>query len=79
MNAGKQKFSDLMDALDEKVNKLREGQLDLDESIQLYKQAMDLAKQCEQRLKQAKIDIEKVEIPEIDDDQPPAPESDEDL
>ncbi|MCA8838059.1 MAG: exodeoxyribonuclease VII small subunit [Gammaproteobacteria bacterium] len=58
------KISDLISDLEAKVDRLRDGGDDLEDSIRLYKEGMELAKQCEKRLKDARLEIEKIGVPE---------------
>ncbi len=45
-------------ALCQIVNELEKGDKSLDESIELYKNGMDLAKICKEKLLQAKLTVE---------------------
>lgn len=45
-------------ALSQIVSELEKGDKSLDESIELYKNGMDLAKICKEKLSQAKLTVE---------------------
>ncbi|MGI6709943.1 MAG: exodeoxyribonuclease VII small subunit [Bacilli bacterium] len=50
----KEKFEVLLKELEEIINKLEEGNLDLDEAIVKYQRGIDLAKKCKKQLQDAK-------------------------
>ncbi len=50
----KEKFEVLLKELEEIINKLEEGNLDLDEAIIKYQRGIDLAKKCKKQLQEAK-------------------------
>lgn len=45
------KFEDKIKELEEIINKLENGEIDLDESIEYYTNAMKLIKECDKELK----------------------------
>ena len=47
-------FEDAMAILEESVNKLEQGELTLDESLNIYEEAIKLVSVCNQRLDSAK-------------------------
>ncbi|MCL6548656.1 MAG: exodeoxyribonuclease VII small subunit [Alicyclobacillus sp.] len=53
-------FESAMKALEETVKKLESGELSLTESIERYKQAMQLVQFCRQQLDQAEQEIERL-------------------
>ena len=63
-SAEPKKISELIGELEKKVSRLREGGDDLEDSIRLYKEGVALAKQCERRLNDARLEIEKIGLPD---------------
>ena len=53
-------FEASLKELEKLVEKLEQGQLPLDESLQLYQQGMQTAQQCQQQLDQARLVLEKL-------------------
>ena len=53
-------FEQLYGRLDERVNKLEQGGLSLDDSIALYEEGMQLARECQDRLDAAELKITKL-------------------
>lgn len=53
-------FENSLQELEQLVEKLEQGQLPLDESLELYKQGMLSAKHCQQLLDNAKLTLEKL-------------------
>ena len=45
------KFEEKLKKLENIVNELESGEIDLDESIEKYKEAMNLVKECDSKLK----------------------------
>lgn len=54
------KFEDKIKALEEIINKLENGDVDLDSSISEYTKAMMLIKECDDELKNAEENITKL-------------------
>ncbi len=55
-------FEQALTALDEIVQRLESGRVDLDESIKFYTRGTLLKRHCEAKLKQASDQIEKIEL-----------------
>jgi exodeoxyribonuclease VII small subunit len=53
-------FEQLYARLDERVNKLEQGGLSLEDSIALYEEGMQLARECQERLDAAELKITKL-------------------
>ena len=53
-------FEQLYARLDERVAKLEQGGLSLEESIALYEEGMQLARECQERLDAAELKITKL-------------------
>lgn len=53
-------FEESLSKLEDIVNKLESGQVDLENAITLYSDGETLKKNCEKRLQQAKLKVEKV-------------------
>lgn len=53
-------FEQLYGRLDERVNKLEQGGLSLDDSIALYEEGMQLARECQERLDAAELKVTKL-------------------
>ncbi len=61
MNKKKEKnFEEMLKRLEEISGKLENGELQLDESIRLYEEGMELAKACYQILKSAELKITEI-------------------
>ena len=54
-------FEELLTELEETVKRLEAGNVSLDESIELYKNAMSLSVECNKILENAKLKIEVIE------------------
>ena len=54
-------FEDNIKKLEEIVDKLASGEVDLEKSLEYYKQGMELKKICEEKLKSAQERIEIIE------------------
>lgn len=55
-----QKFEDKIKALEAIVEKLENGEVGLDESIEEYTKAMNLVKECDEKLKNIEEQINKM-------------------
>ncbi len=53
-------FEEALAALEEQVKLLEEGQLALEESLEVYKYAMDLGAVCQGKLEGARQEVEKI-------------------
>jgi exodeoxyribonuclease VII small subunit len=53
-------FEQVYGKLEERVGKLEQGGLSLEDSIALYEEGMQLARECQQRLDQAELKITKL-------------------
>ncbi|NLO22119.1 MAG: exodeoxyribonuclease VII small subunit [Syntrophomonadaceae bacterium] len=56
----KNKFEDALKALEAIVDKLESGALDLEESIKLYEEGIDLSVYCQKQLAQAEGKIQRL-------------------
>ena len=56
----KMKFEEKMKNLEEIVNDLENGEIDLDESIEKYTKAMKLVKECDEELKNVEKQVSKL-------------------
>ena len=54
-------FEEALNELEEIVNSLERGDVSLEDAIKAYERGSDLKNQCEQRLKEAKMKVEKIE------------------
>lgn len=54
------KFEDKIKQLEEIINELENGEIDLDESINKYTEAMKLVKECEEKLKNIENQVNKI-------------------
>ena len=54
------KFEDKLNSLEKMVNELEKGDVDLDDSINKYTNAMKLAKECSDSLKSAEENVNKI-------------------
>lgn len=59
-DAAPERFEKLYAKLDERVAKLEQGGLSLDDSIALYEEGMTLARACQERLDEAELKITKL-------------------
>lgn len=54
------KFEDKLNSLEKMVNELEKGDVDLDDAIDKYTNAMKLAKECSEKLKNAEENVNKI-------------------
>ena len=54
------KFEDTLNSLEKMVNELEKGDVDLDDAINKYTNAMKLAKECSDSLKNAEENVNKI-------------------
>ncbi len=54
-------FEDALNELEEIVNKLENDDISLDEAIKAYEKGSILKEQCEKKLNEAKLKVEKIE------------------
>lgn len=54
------KFEDKLNNLEKMVNELEKGDVDLDDAINKYTNAMKLAKECSESLKSAEENVNKI-------------------
>ena len=54
------KFEEKMKELDDIVNELESGEIDLDLSIEKYTKAMKLVKECDEKLKKIEKQVSKI-------------------
>ena len=54
------KFEDKLNSLEKMVNELEKGDVDLDDAITKYTNAMKLAKECSDSLKSAEENVNKI-------------------
>lgn len=59
-DAKREPFEQLYGKLEERVSKLEQGGLSLEDSIALYEEGMTLARACQQRLDEAELKITKL-------------------
>ena len=55
-------FEEALNELEEIVNSLERGDVSLEEAIKAYERGSILKDQCEQRLQEAKMKVEKIQI-----------------
>ncbi len=55
------KFEEALARLTEINEKLESEEISLDDSIELFKEGLELSKLCQQKLDNAKLEIEKIE------------------
>ncbi len=55
-------FEQLYQELDILVKSMESGQLSLDDSIKSYEKGMNLQQQCRERLSQAELKLEKIQV-----------------
>lgn len=60
MKEEKTKFEDKLNELEKMVNELEQGNVDLDDAIEKYTNAMKLAKECSEKLKNAEENVNKI-------------------
>lgn len=70
--AKEKNFEENMKELEEIINALETGEIDLDESISKYTMAMQLVKECDEKLKNVESQVSKMvlENGEIEDFEP---------
>ena len=56
----KKKFEEKVKELEEIINSLETGEIDLDESIEKYTKAMNLIKECDNELKDVEKQVSKL-------------------
>ena len=54
------KFGDKLNSLEKMVNELEKGDVDLDDAINKYTNAMKLAKECSDSIKSAEENVNKI-------------------
>jgi len=60
-------FEEALKALEEIVQELDSGSIDLDKAVEAYEKGNQLKLHCEKKLKEAKIRIEKIEVSKDDE------------
>ena len=55
-------FENSFKKLEDIVDQLESGDVDLEKSVELYKKGMDLKKICEEKLKKAELQIKQIKI-----------------
>ena len=55
-------FEENLKKLENIVDQLESGEIDLEESVELYKKGMLLKNQCEEKLKKVEIQIKKIKL-----------------
>ena len=60
MNKDKNNFETNLKKLEEIVEKLENGDVDLEESVKLYEEGMNLKKICDEKLKNIESQIKKI-------------------
>ena len=55
-------FEENLKELEEIVEKLESGDIDLEKSVKLYEQGMILKKNCENKLKKVEMQIKKIKL-----------------
>ena len=55
-------FEDGLKKLEDIVDQLESGDIDLEKSVELYKKGMDLKKICEEKLKKVELQIKQIKI-----------------
>lgn len=61
-NNGELSFEEALGRLENIVHELEAGRIKLDDAVKAYEQAVKLKNFCEQKLQDAKLKIEKIEI-----------------
>lgn len=61
-NTDKLSFEEALSRLENLVRELEAGKIKLDDAVKTYEQAVALKKFCKQKLNDAKLKIEKIEI-----------------
>ena len=63
MNKSKENtFESNLKELENIVDKLESGEVDLEKSVELYERGMNLKKICEEKLKKVELQIKKIKI-----------------
>ena len=60
MKNKEEKFEEKLERLEKMVNELESGDVDLDAAINKYTEAMKLAKECSEKLKNAEESVNKI-------------------
>ena len=60
MEKKEEKFEEKLNQLEKMVNELESGDVDLDDAINKYTEAMKLAKECSDKLKNAEESVNKI-------------------
>ena len=55
-------FETALKSLEEIVNQLDSGEIDLDKAVEAYERGTKLKEHCEKKLKEAQLSIEKIEV-----------------
>ena len=55
-------FEDSLKKLEDIVDQLESGDVDLEKSVELYKKGMDFKKICEEKLKKVELQIKQIKI-----------------
>ena len=55
-------FEDSLKKLEDIVEQLESGDVDLDKSVELYEKGMNLKKICEEKLKKVELQIKQIKI-----------------
>lgn len=63
-----QKFEDKIKELEEIIDELETGEIDLDQSIEKYTKAMTLVKECDEKLKNIEEQVNKVIVNHEEED-----------
>jgi len=58
--AKEEKFEDKLNELEKMVSELESGEVSLDDAIEKYTKAMNLAKECSEKLKNAEENVNKI-------------------
>ncbi len=62
LNVDKLSFEEALEQLETLVRNLESGRIKLDDAVETYEKAVALKKFCEDKLKAAKLKIEKIEV-----------------
>ncbi len=62
----KQTFEEKIKKIDEIITSLESNSLSLDESVKLYNEGMSLSKECEKELKEAALEVQKINMGEAE-------------
>lgn len=62
MTTTKKKFEEKMNDLEKIINELENGNIDLEDSINKYTEAMKLVKECDEQLKNIEKQVSKIVI-----------------